>query len=209
MLAIPTRGYVWHESAKAASSWEPIYYREKLSVANVRNRIVKDFLEDKYGHSDVLFMMDDDVVPPHQQWPQVMAAAPFDIVAAPVPIAKLPDLPVVLNVFNQTEDGRLLTAEVPDSGHIEVDSVGSGLVMIRREVLEHPEMKQPFQQELDEWGTIVVGQDIQFCRRAKKLGFSIGVACELLCDHFVPLHLNTVPWVYGEPTGEVANRVAA
>lgn len=207
MVAIPTRGYVWFETARMTAPFHPVYYREKLSVASGRNRIVKDFLQNKHGEADLLFMCDDDVIPPHFEWPHVLASCPYDVVAAPVPIAKLPDMPVVLNVFNDGD--RVLTAEVPDEGHIPADLVGSGLIMIRRHVLEHPDLKAPFSQEINEWGEIVVGQDLQFCRRVRKAGFTIGVACDLLCDHFVPLHLNTIPYVYGEATGEVANRVAA
>lgn len=207
MLAVPTRGDIWHEVIPPIAPYEPIFYREKLSVASVRNRIARDFLSDKYGHRELLFMIDDDVIPPSPDWPHLMAAAPYDIVGAPVPMAKMPDIPIVLNAFKWTDDGRWVTINVPEHGHVEADGVGFGLVMIRRHVLEHPEMKQPFAQTLDEDGVIKTGQDFNFCIRAKKLGFTVGVACEVLCDHVIRLHANTIPFVYGSPTGNVKNKV--
>lgn len=198
MLAVPTRGYVWFETAKQIGKYDPIYYREKLSVANVRNKIVADFLNDKWGHRDLLFMIDDDVIP-QNGWAELLSEAPYDIVAAPVPMAKMPDLPVVLNIFNKTDDGRWITAQLPDTGHIEVDGVGTGLIMVRRHVLEHPELTQPFLQELGPDGTIYTGQDLNFCIRAKKLGFTVGAVADCLCDHFTNVHLNSIPYVYGRP----------
>src|SRR5579872_6625273 len=144
MLAITTRGYVWHETAVAAGPYNPIYYREKLSVSNVRNRIVKDFLGDKYGHKELLYMLDDDTIPSHPDWPSIMDACPYDVVGVPTPMAKLPDLPVVLNVFREGEKGNLITQQLPESGHTEVGVVGTGCILIRRHVLEHPDMKRPF-----------------------------------------------------------------
>jgi hypothetical protein len=203
VLAVPTRGFIWHETATQISHLRPTYYREKLSVASVRNKIVHDFLNDKLGGGgqDLLFMCDDDVIPPHQQWAEVMAAGPFDVVGAPVPMSKLPDLPVILNCFTRNEDGNWITAQhrFSEKGYDEVDAVGTGLIMIRREVLEHPDMVRPFEQTLTDEGTIKVGQDINFCIRAKKAGFTIGISNELICDHFAQVHLNTIPYVYGKP----------
>lgn len=211
MLAVPTRGDIWYETATAILPYEPIFYREKLSVASVRNRIARDFLQNKYGHKDVLFMCDDDTIPASREWAAHMAAAPYDIVGAPVPMAKMPDLPIILNAFNWTDDGRWVSVPPPIEddapAHSPVDAVGFGLVMIRRQVLEHPEMRQPFTQTLDEDGVIMTGQDFNFCIRAKKLGFTVGVAWDAECDHFVRLHLNTVPYVYGAPTGHLPNQV--
>ena len=213
MLAVPTRGDIWNETMLMIAHLNPYIYQDGLSVSSNRNKIARDFVHGKYmgeniGKRDVLFMIDDDVLPPHRDWAQVMSQAPFDIVAWPTPMAKLPDLPVILNCFNNTEDGGLVTAELPDGdGYAEVDAVGTGLIMIHRRVLEHPDMKAPFLQELDDDGVIHVGQDIRFCRRAKQAGFTVGVVCGHPCDHVKRLHLNTIPWVYGEATGNVKNKV--
>lgn len=214
MLAVPTRGDIWHETMAMIAHLEPMIYLDRLSVASNRNKIARDFVNGRYegrdiGKRDLLFMIDDDIIPPHREWAGVMAEAPFDVVAAPCPMAKMPDLPVILNVFNEPPGGGLVTVTFDDQDeYVECDAVGTGLVMIRRHVLEHPEMKAPFLQELDADGTIHVGQDIQFCRRAKKLGFTVGTVANLLCDHFKRLHLNTIPWVYGEAAGHVKNRVS-
>lgn len=201
LLAVPTRGYIWHETAMQIGGYDPVYYREKLSVANVRNKICHDFLENKHGERELLYMIDDDVIPPHKQFAERMAASPYDIVGCPVPMSKMPDLPVVLNIFNRNDEGRWVTCQnlLPEDGDMEVDAVGTGLIMIRRHVLEHPEMVMPFNQVLTDEGTIQVGQDINFCIRAKKLGFTVGVCADLICDHFTNVHLNTIPYCYGSP----------
>lgn len=201
LLAVPTRGYIWHETASQIARYEPIFYREKLSVANVRNKIAADFLDNKWGEKDLLYMVDDDVIPPHKQFAERMASAPFDIVGAPTPMAKMPHMPVVLNIFNKNDDGNWVTCQnfLPDDGNMPVDAVGTGLIMVRRHVLEHPEMAMPFNQVLTDEGVIQTGQDINFCIRAKQLGFSIGVCADLICDHFTNVHLNTIPFVYGSP----------
>jgi len=205
-LAVPTRGYIWHETAMQVGHLNPIFYREKLSVANVRNMIVRDFLENKHGEFELLFMCDDDVVPPTREFAQQMSVLPYDVVGCPTPMSKLPDMPIVLNIFNKREDGNWVTAQnlLPETGHMAVDAVGTGLIMIRRHVLEHPEMSMPFNQTLDSDGTIQVGQDINFCIRARSLGFTVGVSADLICDHFVGVHLNTVPYVYGNPINSPA-----
>lgn len=196
LLAVPTRGYVWHETAKALEGLNPQYVRNKLSVADCRNRIVRDFLKTDAG---VLFMCDDDVLPPPgfaDVMLNTMVGGDYHVVGAPVPVGKFPKHEFFLNAFNVTEDGAIMTAELPVDTHCQVDAVGSGLVAIKREVLEHPEMKRPFEQELDEDGCILVGQDLVFCKRARELGFRIGTTTNILCDHYISAHANAIQHAY-------------
>lgn len=209
MLAVPTRGDIWHETMLMIAGMSPCVYRDGLSVASNRNKIARDFLQGKHngkfiGKRDVLFMIDDDVLPMRDDWAQIMSAAPFDICAAPVLMHKLPDVPIIWNCFN---GDRLQTFDLPEDGYVECDAVGTGLIMIHRRVLEHPDMRAPFLQELDPDGVIHVGQDIQFCRRAKKAGFTVGVAAAATCDHIKRMHLSPIPWVYGDATGVVKNKI--
>ncbi len=192
LLAVPTRGYPWHETAKALEPYNPQYCREKLSVANVRNRIVRQFLD---TDAQILVMCDDDVVP-GPGFIDVLANCPYDIVGAPVPIAKMPAHEVFLNVFTVEDDGRIITKTLPETGHMPCDAVGSGIILIHRHVLEDERMKRPFEQMLDDDGCILVGQDLQFCRRARAAGFSIGVSADALCDHYISLHANSIALAY-------------
>ncbi len=192
ILAVPTRGYVWHETAKALEPFNPQYVREKISAANVRNKIVKDFLKTE---ADVLVMCDDDVIP-HGDFLEILAKCPYDIVAAGVPVAKMPAHEVFINAFDVDEEGAFRTTELPMDGHKACDAVGTGLILIHRKVFEDPTMKMPFNQQLDDDGLILVGQDLQFCRRAREAGYTIGVSMDALCDHFVWLHANAITRAY-------------
>lgn len=194
LLAVPTRGYVWHETAKALEPYNPQYVKNKLSVADCRNRIVRDFLKTK---ADVLFMCDDDVLPP-PGFLEVLVRdmEGYDVLGASVPVGKLPQHGFFINAFNVSPEGAFETAELEIDGVTKVDAIGTGLCGIRRAVLEHPEMKAPFQQMLDEDGTILVGQDLEFCRRARALDFKIGVTTNIVCDHFISAHANAIHSAY-------------
>ncbi len=210
LLAVPTRGYPWYETAQVLAPWKPNYVREKLSVANARNKICRDFLQTR---AEILVMCDDDVVPGPDFMTTLLEtsdAAPYDIVAAAVPIAKMPAHPVFINAFDVTEDGAIRTTPLPPTGHKKVDSVGSGLILIHRRVLEHPDMTRPFDQMIDRDGVILVGQDLEFCRRAREAGFRIGVSMDACCDHFVSLHANAVAAAYAQAHAEdLAEALAA
>ncbi len=202
LLAVPTRGYVWHETAKALEPHNPQYIREKLSAANVRNKIVRDFLK---TNADALVMCDDDVIP-SPGFIDMLVACPYDIVGAAVPIAKMPAHPVFINAFDVTDDGRIMTTPLPPNGHKEIDAIGTGLILIHRRVLEDKRMTRPFDQQFDKDGCILVGQDLEFCRRAKAFGYSVGVTMDALTDHYISLHANAVALAYGqipkdEPSG--------
>lgn len=192
LLAVPTRGYPWYETAKALEPYNPQYILEKLSVASVRNKIVRDFLATK---ADALVMCDDDVIPP-PGFIDILVNTPYDIVAAPTPIMKVPKHGAFLNVFNVDPDGKIMTIENPTEGHIACDAVGSGCILIHRRVLEHPHMSRPFDQQIDKHGIILVGQDLEFCRRARAAGFSIGANYDLSNDHYVSVHVNAVAMAY-------------
>lgn len=192
LVAVPTRGHVWCETAKALEGSNPQYVREKLSVANVRNRIVRDFLQTK---AEALVMVDDDVIPP-PGFVEKLLNTPYDIVAAPVPIAKVPAHTLFVNVFDVGPNGEIMTVTVPENGHIACDAVGSGCTLYRRNVLADKRMSQPFNQQLDKDGTILVGQDLEFCRRARAFGYTIGANFDATCDHYVSLHLSAIGLAY-------------
>lgn len=197
LVCVPTRGYPWHETAKALEPYNPQYVLEKLNVANARNRIVREFLKTK---ADVLVMCDDDVIPP-VGFVEALLNTPYDVVSAPTPIAKFPRHPIFLNSFNVNDEGRFYTVPTPgqDTPHIPVDAVGTGCVLIHRRVLAHPALKRPFDQKVDEDGVVITGQDLNFSNRVKDAGFSIGANYDVLCDHFISIHANACAMAYHQP----------
>ena len=206
LLAVPTRGYVWHETAKALEPHNPQYVREKLSAANVRNKIVRDFLKTK---ADVLVMCDDDVIP-SPGFIDNLLSCPYDVVGAAVPIAKMPQHPVFINAFDVKEDGRIMTTTLPERGHKQIDAIGTGLILIHRKVLEDKRMTRPFDQQIDKDGCILIGQDLEFCRRVRQFGYTVGVTMDALTDHYISLHANAIALAYGQiPRDEVDGTAAA
>lgn len=194
LVAVPTRGHVWYETARALAPYHPQYEREKLSVASGRNRIVRKFLE---TNADALVMVDDDVIPT-PGFVEKLLEAKYDVVGAPVAIAKLPQHPLFLNVFDVEDNGAIVNVPPQTTGHQRVDAVGSGCILIHRRVLEDHRMKRPFDQQLNENGEILVGQDLEFCRRVRAFGYTIGVNWEVVCDHYVSLHLNAAQQMIAE-----------
>lgn len=79
--------------------------------------------------------------------------------------------------LKETARGRLLPiprSELPESGCLEVDSVGMGLCLIKRKVIEtlganHEELR-PFAETLVDGKAR--GEDVTFCLRAKEAGFT-------------------------------------
>lgn len=68
---------------------------------------------------------------------------------------------------------------------LEVDAVGTGLILIRRNVVETL-WKQgggPFTVVLDDDGIPDFGTDFAFCRRAKEAGFKIYTTPQRVCEH--------------------------
>ena len=72
-------------------------------------------------------------------------------------------------------------------GLLEVDAVGSGVMLIARRVLE--KVKIPFERKWNDEGVPIKGLDFYFCDKAKALGFKIFVHWEYLCSHFKKVDL--------------------
>ena len=64
---------------------------------------------------------------------------------------------------------------------LKVDVVGTGCILIRRNVLEN--IKSPFTVEFDKDGILLTGTDFAFCERAGKAGYEIFTTPQLVCDH--------------------------
>jgi hypothetical protein len=143
--------------------------------------IVKRFLETDCTH---LLMIDDDVVPLHN--PCEMVHIDRDVVGSPALVRSA---------------GQMLnwTAYVPHTaGHgysavdldsiddmfdvLEVSIVGTGCILVKREVLEN--VKQPFHSEFDEDGIQIYGTDFAFCRRAIDAGYKVYTTTHRRCEHF-------------------------
>jgi hypothetical protein len=66
------------------------------------------------------------------------------------------------------------------------------VLIISRRVLEHPDMKRPFEDVFDQYGKRTAGHDMTFCQRANALGFKVCAALTHPTDHWKMLSLKTV-----------------
>lgn len=207
-VAIPTRGSVGFNTLRrldlireANPSLPPVHYEAgRLSVASVRNEIVRKFLK---TDCDILLMVDDDVVP-HRD---VLAMSQFvrlaeiagdnlryDIVGAPYMLLRQPIAMIATPcVFNQGAGGgyRFIPETFSQDGLVECDAMGSGCMMIARRVLEDRRCL-PFSLGVDEDGVMVMTEDIIFCLRAKEAGYTIAADYSRFADHWNEISLNAI-----------------
>jgi hypothetical protein len=163
-------------------------------IANNRNQIVKEFIVNE-RHADWLGMIDCDIVP-MGDWLKYLESD-YDVVGFPAPVWKpvvSPDAPVVWNVQTEWEEQKFAES-IPDPREtpvFEAAAVGTGAILIRRGVLEHPDMKAPFMDVYDEHGIREVGEDLNFCHRAGKAGFKVWVSGANPCSHFKEVDLRLI-----------------
>lgn len=205
LVAIPTRGKIdWNtvlrlnEIRDANPGLPPIHIAPgRLSVSDVRNRIVAQFLESPH---DILVMVDDDVVP-HRNMLQITETE-YDIVGATYlifrPNINLP-FPAVLRWDEQKQHYWPIEDVFSKTTLVPCDAVATGCMAIKRAVLENPELKAPFAMTYNEKGCMVMSDDVAFCDRARKLGYRIGADFSVPCDHMVDgVSLNHLHCQYSE-----------
>lgn len=150
-------------------------------IPNTRHHIVKEFLEGDY---DILSMVDDDN-PPHKN--------PFDLIEL--------DVPVVGGVYPgkgmggvhfhvyQIDDSKdpIMFRQYPvefREGLKKVDAIGTGLIFIKREVLETLKNDKPFEETFNDDGTLKYSDDLGFCLKCKEKGIDIYAHFDYLGSHY-------------------------
>ena len=158
-------------------------------ISSNRNKIVKRFLETDCTH---LLMIDDDVVPLHN--PCTMVFIDRDVVGSPA-LVRSEGQTMVWTAYSAHSGGVGYSAIDIDSiddmfDVIEVAIVGTGCIMVKREVLEN--VKEPFHSEFDDDGIQTYGTDFAFCRRATKAGYKVFTTTHRRCEHFKELGLSNI-----------------
>ena len=188
-IAIPTRGSVYFGTlvrlqaifAKAPTLPPVMYEAGTLGVDYVRNQIVKRFL---HGSCEALLMVDDDIMPNGDVMQLLDVDA--DIVAAPYLFYRAPEMKIPAPcVFRKNPAGRyaILSDPFSQTGIQPVAAVGTGCMLVHRRVFEHPDLKPPFTLVCDEDGCMVRTEDVEFCDRATRAGFTIKAHWDLPCEH--------------------------
>jgi len=89
-----------------------------------------------------------------------------------------------------------------DEGLVEVDAIGTGCILIKRQVLQ--DLKPAFWDIFDEeTGERILGQDLNFCKRAKELGYKTYVHMEYRASHIKPMDMKNIH----EELAEVGNDI--
>lgn len=197
LLACPTRGRVWFETAMGLAELAQelgvqdfLYVNNNRSVVDARGQIMQAFLDGEYG---TLLMVDDDIIPSPDLLRIVdtlRSNGEAGIVGAPCPIIR-PGLPVVPNIYKLNEEKHeyaidlTMTLDGAENPVVEVDGIGFGAVAISRSLA----MTQPtFQNRYDEkTGEIYMGEDLDYCLRAKAKGYKTLAQMDMLCDHRVEM----------------------
>lgn len=165
-----------------------ISYPSKKPIANNRNYIVKDFLaKEDY---DYLIMIDSDIIPPLNLLDLVDYQKE---IISPVCFAYMNDsiVPLVVEYNKDKSEGQKPFTVMPlegTEGLVEVDAVGTGAMIIRRDVLEKIK-DQPFCNRYDEEGLKTMGLDFSFCDKARKEGIKVHCHLDYTCSHWVKVDL--------------------
>lgn len=183
-VVIATRGNPRFECVQMAEYFgkksNPIkFIQSNGGAAHGKSLIVYWYMN--YCKAGRLLILDDDVVP----HPNLLSMVDrdVDIVGAPYPlfnpgISMMPfDCAYKFSnggYYPIEDDGKL-------SGLVECDAVGSGALLIKRDVLE--KIRPAFIEVFDGWGRRIVSEDIYFCQEARKLGYKIWADYNVKCDH--------------------------
>jgi len=184
-----TSGWVRHElAAQLVAFLDERRYKLELHFSydrptpSNRNGIVKRFLAGKAGW---LLMIDHDTVPYGN--PLDFVEKDLDVVTFPYPIWRHDDDPPVTLSLSLGQGSKRVVQL--GEGVIEVAWGGTGMVLIARRVLEHPDLRAPFAYRYDEDGIKVWEEDSFFCWRARKAGFRIWSALSHPCGHVKDVNL--------------------
>lgn len=173
-----------------------VCYPAGKPIAQNRNEIVQDFLY-KHQEMDYLMMCDSDIIPPAN----FLDLVEYDkdiiggICFAYRQGSIIPLLLERKKNFNKLDEEK---GEYPysvmehlkgDEGLVEVDAIGTGVIIIRRNVLEELEDEQPFCNQYDKKGIKQLGLDLSFCYKAKQKGFKIFAHLDYLSSHWQTVDL--------------------
>ena len=150
-----------------------------------RNMVVEYFLN-QTKHTHLLFI-DSDTIPCES--PLNMVDLGLDVVGGVYPMWKTDHYEWL--AMQGFPDGHYETVPVEKrKGVTECSAVGSGCMMIKREVLMA--LKAPFLDKISENGTRALGHDYYFCQRAREAGFKIWADWDMICDHIKQVPLLTI-----------------
>ncbi len=113
-----------------------------------------------------------------------------DIIAGVVPIVQRGEM--VWNVTRRDDAKRFVAVkpdELPDNP-FKANSFGFGVVLVRTDVFK--KLEWPYFDDVWEFANRRIGEDINFCRKAKAAGFDLWVDPKVKCDHVRTVSLGSI-----------------
>jgi hypothetical protein len=151
-----------------------------IPITQNRNKIRKRMLA---TDADFLMMFDDDVVP--QFNPTEAVFMDKDVLGFPTRRRQGQRLEWVVYAKHPTLKDKYSAIDLDkvrgDADLLKVDAVGTGAILIKRKVLE--KIKHPFEDIFDDEGIRILGQDLNFCKKATEAGFKVFCAPKMICEH--------------------------
>ncbi|MCK7503265.1 MAG: hypothetical protein MZV70_03590 [Desulfobacterales bacterium] len=170
--------------------WEQPWQTWHHPIYSNRNKIVKRFL---MSDCDFLMMQDDDVIPMGHN-PAELVFADKDIIGCPAKVRGEGGTLDWVAYAMRDDLGGYVTIDMsraPTTADLlKVDIVGTGLIIIKRRVLEA--IKAPFLVENDEDGVCTWGTDFAFCKRAGAAGFEVYTTPHRICEHIKEIGFNSL-----------------
>lgn len=156
---------------------------------NNLHHIIVDFLK---GDWDYWLTFDDDNPPTRN--PLDLIEYNVDIIGCPTPVYhntnKEGERFWYFNAYDYVPEKKAYKEHLPQSGLQKVDAIGTGCILFKRRVFEHPDLqKGAFTRKLNPDGTVNKGNDISFCERAREAGFDIYTHYDYPCRHFNEVEL--------------------
>ncbi len=191
-----------------------VHFENHRPVDSTRNKIVNEFLKTDCTH---LAMIDSDMATfkPLNHTLKILAKADKPVISA---LAIFPNkFGINANLFGIDETSNYFVNEAElwnlSRDIIEVPFVGTGLIVIKREVVEavKKQYKLLFKFEYNEEGIKIAPEDSHFCMLARKCGFDIFLHKKILTNHFKAIDLMQVHMqqnrlglpIYDRTTGEL------
>lgn len=192
VIVVPHQGWIHNSVVKLLLEMqESILAKTEFSfpqyrpVEWARARAVRSFLNT--GKQFLLFIDADN--PPTKN-PLRRLAEDLDVVGFPTPYVD--ERRLFWNVFMLDPASTRYQNVKPATGLREVDAVGSGCMLIKRDVLRTLD-GQPFAFEYNEDGTVKKAGDINFCEKVRQRGFTVWADWDTPCRHYKEVDLSERP----------------
>jgi len=157
---------------------------------NNLHKTMWNFLEGDY---DFWITMDDDNPPRVGSRVLDLCFLNKDVIGCPTPVwanMKEGDYPIYWNALDEVEDG--FKPHENRQGLQKVDVVGSGCLVIKKEVMWQLKFEEPFMRKWGKNGVVSQGGDFSFCQKVRKKGFEVWAHFGYPCFHFNEIEIGEI-----------------